>query len=446
MSDQADAVPSILSFGPWSLHRCSGELRSEQTLVHLEPKVMALLWLLASHGNRVFSRDELMQQLWPGLVVGEDTLARAVFKLRKALKDDAKTPIYVDTLPKRGYRFIHPLTPVVQPSALTPELESADTSAPEIVPLIATLRRWSARQIAAGFMLMTLLSILGTRFFFDFSSSHPVNVLTLSANALTADPNIEFMTERGNDYYAQYSRVDNQAAIELFERVIAMQPQHAPAYAGLANALIQTVIRWHDAPERDQQTYSRVRDALQRGLTKTPQSLALIERAARMARRAIELAPENASGHKALGLVLSTEGNFAGALAAYKQSLILDPDAWGAMVNIADLLDATQQDREALRYLEQAFSAMTRSYATQSAQIQPWYAEIAGLIGDRHLQLKQLDQAEHWYRRTVEIAPFEPKVSAKLAALLRQTGRQVEASDLCARLARHVENVSNCDS
>ena len=446
MSDQADAGPTVLNFGPWSLHRCTGELRSTETLVHLEPKVMALLWLLASHSNRVFSRDELMQQLWPGLVLGEDTLARAVFKLRKALNDDAKTPIYVDTLPKRGYRFIHPLTPIIQASAITPELESADASGQEISAKSPSRGRWPARQIAAGLIFMTLLSVLGTHFFFDLGSPQNSDAPVPSPNALSADPSVEFMTQRGNDYYAQYSRVDNQAAIELFERVIAMQPQYAPAHAGLANALIQTVIRWHDAPERDQQAYSRVRDALQRGLTKTPQSLALIERALRMAKRAIELAPENASGHKALGLVLSTEGDFPGALAAYKQSLVLDPDAWGAMINIADLLDATHLEVESLRYLEQAFAAMTRSYATQSAQIQPWYAEIAGLIGDRHLQLKQLEQAEHWYRRTLEIAPFEPKVSAKLAALLRQTGRQVEAIDLCARLARRVENAGGCSS
>jgi transcriptional activator of cad operon len=435
------AEPSVLHFGPWSACRDTGELHSAETVLHLEPKVMALLWVLASQVNRVFTREALMQQLWPGVIVGEDTLARTVFKLRKALGDDAKTPKYVDTLPKRGYRFIHPLT------------LSTSTGNANVVPrqnnveLLPANRQWRISQIAAGLATIFLIALLGWRFSTDskLSSQQSVSAPIRNANALAGDANMALMIQRGNDYYAQYSRVDNQAAIELFERVIAMQPEHALAHAGLANALIQTVIRWHDGPERDQQAYSRVRDALQRGLTKTPQAQTLIDRASRMAERAVELAPDSAASHKAVGLVLSTEGDFPAALAAYKRSMTLDPDAWGAMINTADLLDANQQDREALRYLEMAFAAMTRSYATQSAQIQPWYAQIARLIGDRHQKLQQLDQAERWYRTTLQIAPFEPEASGKLAALLRQTGREPEAIELCARLIRRINNTVGCD-
>ena len=47
-----------------------------------------------------------MESLWPGVIVGEDTLARAVSRLRKALGDETKAPTYIETLPKRGYRLI----------------------------------------------------------------------------------------------------------------------------------------------------------------------------------------------------------------------------------------------------------------------------------------------------------------------------------------------------
>jgi DNA-binding winged helix-turn-helix (wHTH) protein/tetratricopeptide (TPR) repeat protein len=518
---------TVLRFGPWSACRASGELRSDETLLHLEPKVMALLWLLTSQINRVFSREELMQQLWPGVIVGDDTLARTVFKLRKALNDDAKTPIYVDTLAKRGYRFIHPLTianpdsasvaPTAEALQVSPTRrhgrqvradviesqaaqcavdtgESTSFFAPPIPQKRLTSMfcqgktNWRPVLIGGALTLIVLAPLSGWLLWSELqpkssqSGSHPKRAIadqatrqtsladqatrqtsladqatrqtsladqatrqTSLADQATRQTSIELMTQRGNDYYAQYSRVDNQAAIELYERVIAMQPEHAPAYAGLANALTQTVIRWHDGPERDRQTYSRVREALHRSLTKTPQAQVLIERALRMAKRAVELEPQNASSHKALGLVLSAEGDFKGALAAYQQALNLDANAWGAMINVADLLEAGGQNREALRYMENAFAAMTRSYAAQSAQIQPWYTEVAGSIGDRHQNLKQLDQAEFWYRKTLEIAPFEPKVSAKLAALLRQTGRAAEAFDLCTRLLNRTANASGCD-
>lgn len=398
---------------------------------------MALLWLLATHSNRVFSRDELMQLIWPGLVVGEDTLARAVFKLRKALNDDAKAPRYVDTLPKLGYRFICPINQSTSSIHLIAPLTDPTSAPPMPIANVhpqADVRLRRSR-FAAGFTAIGLIAML-TWYLSPTLIRSPAEVGRVAAN-------VGLMTQRGNDYYAQYSQHDNQAAIELYERVIAMQPQHAPAYAGLANALIQTVIRWHDDPARDnKQAYSRLRDALQRGLTKTPWAQASIERAMLMANRAVELAPRSAGSYKALGFVLSAKHDFHGALVAYERSLALDPDAWGAMINIADLLDATGHNRDALQYLEAAFAAMTRSYQAQYAQIQPWYAEIAGLIGERHQILKQLDQAELWYRRTLQIAPFEPKASAKLATLLRLSGREAEAQDVCARSLRAAASAS----
>lgn len=94
----------VLRFGPWQAFRRSGDLVGADGTEHLEPKVMELLLLLAGAPGRVWSRDDIMQQLWPGLVVGDDALARTVFKLRKSLGDDAKAPRYIETLSKRGYR------------------------------------------------------------------------------------------------------------------------------------------------------------------------------------------------------------------------------------------------------------------------------------------------------------------------------------------------------
>ena len=66
---------------------------------------MDLLFVLASHAGQVVTREQLMARLWPGLVMGEDSLARTVSKLRQALGDDAKAPQYVETIAKRGYRL-----------------------------------------------------------------------------------------------------------------------------------------------------------------------------------------------------------------------------------------------------------------------------------------------------------------------------------------------------
>ena len=73
------------------------------------------------------------------------------------------------------------------------------------------------------------------------------------------------------------------------------------------------------------------------------------------------LAPDSAAAHKALGFVLSAQHQFAPALASYHRAVALDPDAWGSMINIGDLMEITGRDEEALPWFEQAYAAMGRA-------------------------------------------------------------------------------------
>ncbi|HOY22208.1 MAG TPA: winged helix-turn-helix domain-containing protein [Cellvibrio sp.] len=72
----------------------------------LEPKLISLLCLLAAQGRDVISRQDITQAIWPNVVVGEESITRAIFALRNALGDDAKQPQYIETIPKKGYRFL----------------------------------------------------------------------------------------------------------------------------------------------------------------------------------------------------------------------------------------------------------------------------------------------------------------------------------------------------
>ncbi len=86
-----------------------GTVRSPSGLRRLGPRPMAVLVTLAAHPGKVFSRDELMAEVWSGLVVSDETLSRCISDLRQALDDDPRTPRYIETLPRRGYRVIeHP--------------------------------------------------------------------------------------------------------------------------------------------------------------------------------------------------------------------------------------------------------------------------------------------------------------------------------------------------
>ncbi len=72
----------------------------------LEPKLIALLCLLAAQEGDVISRQQIFLAIWPDVVVGEESITRAIFALRNALGDDAKQPRYIETIPKKGYRFL----------------------------------------------------------------------------------------------------------------------------------------------------------------------------------------------------------------------------------------------------------------------------------------------------------------------------------------------------
>ena len=99
-----------LKIGDWLVDRATNEICRGSELVHLEPKVVDLLIALAQRADQVVSREELLAQVWNGVVVGEDVLTQGVIKLRKALGDSSKEPVYIQTIPKRGYRLIAPVT------------------------------------------------------------------------------------------------------------------------------------------------------------------------------------------------------------------------------------------------------------------------------------------------------------------------------------------------
>jgi DNA-binding winged helix-turn-helix (wHTH) protein len=95
-----------LHLGEWRADHATGRLARDGEARSVEPKVMDLLFLLAAEPGRVFARGEILAALWPNVTVGEDTLARCVFKLRRALDDDRAVPRFIETIPKRGYRLI----------------------------------------------------------------------------------------------------------------------------------------------------------------------------------------------------------------------------------------------------------------------------------------------------------------------------------------------------
>src|ERR1700736_2605109 len=104
--------PVVLRFGAFELDLRSGELHKQGLRVKLQEQPFRVLNVLLHHPGEVVTRDELRSQIWPAdtFVDFDNSLNTSINKLREALGDSADSPRFIETLPRRGYRFIAPVS------------------------------------------------------------------------------------------------------------------------------------------------------------------------------------------------------------------------------------------------------------------------------------------------------------------------------------------------
>ncbi|HUK24148.1 MAG TPA: winged helix-turn-helix domain-containing protein [Terriglobales bacterium] len=122
---QADSTGRIVRFGVYEVDLATGELRRQGARVRLQEQPFQVLALLLERPGEVVTREELRQKLWAAdtFVDFDHSLNTAVNKLREALRDSAASPRYVETVARRGYRFLAPVGAVSAGAA--PGSESA---------------------------------------------------------------------------------------------------------------------------------------------------------------------------------------------------------------------------------------------------------------------------------------------------------------------------------
>src|SRR5215472_3519897 len=114
--------PRFIRFGPFELDVRAGELRKHGTRLRLRTQTLQILLILLEHPGEVVLREEIRQQLWPGdtTVEFDHSINTAVKRLRDALAEPAGKPRYIETLPRRGYRFIGQVEAESNPAAAIP--------------------------------------------------------------------------------------------------------------------------------------------------------------------------------------------------------------------------------------------------------------------------------------------------------------------------------------
>src|SRR5579863_5338366 len=124
---------SVVRFGTYEVSLQSGEVRKSGLKIRVQQQPMKLLEILLEHPGEVVTREELRSRVWPDESFGDfdQALNIAIGKLRTALEDSAENPRFIETLPKRGYRFIADVS-VVDADAHPKKLESVAGDPPAI--------------------------------------------------------------------------------------------------------------------------------------------------------------------------------------------------------------------------------------------------------------------------------------------------------------------------
>jgi transcriptional activator of cad operon len=144
-----DRLTSIaLQVGDWRIDPQLGQMSRGDETVRLEARTLRLLMYLANRAGETVGIDELLDQVWPGVVVTQDSVYQAITALRRLLGDDAKKPTYIVTVPRLGYRLIAPVRAAVEEpvSAVPPPMLAP-------APRAGVARRlalWCAAIVLAG--------------------------------------------------------------------------------------------------------------------------------------------------------------------------------------------------------------------------------------------------------------------------------------------------------
>jgi DNA-binding winged helix-turn-helix (wHTH) protein len=111
MSEAPSSTERIVRFGVFELDQRAGELRKAGIRLGLQDQPLHVLTMLLERPGELVTREELKERLWPAqtFVDFEQGLNAAVKRLRSVLGDSADTPRFIETLPRRGYRFVAPV-------------------------------------------------------------------------------------------------------------------------------------------------------------------------------------------------------------------------------------------------------------------------------------------------------------------------------------------------
>jgi len=366
---------SLVRFGVFETDLRSGELHKCGVKVKIQELPFQALKLLVNRPNEVVSREDLRQVLWPDDVHVEFDrgVISAINRLRDALGDSAENPIFIETVGRRGYRWIAPL------QFFGPENDGGlhdQISSPrpekgtKLWRLVSRVERQLEQRSRYWFVLLGVV-LLCTVASIWVRSARLNAAGKASASSLMnkgihgrapANPDAEKFYLEGRYQWERRTPESLNRAVDSFTQAIVHDPGYAPAYVGLANSynLLReyTVMPAYEA-------YPRALAAARKAVELDPQSseahasLAFVSffgmwdapLADKEFRRAIELDPENGAAHHWYASYLSCVRRNSEALTEIQRAQVLNPASKSVLADKGSILFTAGQRQESVALL-----------------------------------------------------------------------------------------------
>lgn len=415
-------LKALYEFGPFRLDAAERLLLRDGAAVPLTPKAFDVLLALLEQPGELLDKETLLKTVWPDSFVEENNLADNVFKLRKALGEGEHGQKFIETIPKRGYRFVAEVKkqngleaqPVVEEAVTLGGASERQPVAPAPNPPASRGKR-PAIILSALVFLVIVLSGVGGWLYIRLEQSAEVRLL-------------EF---KGDFYYSQWTEDVIRKGIEYYNRAVALNPNSASAYEGLATG-------WNFLSD----LYLSPREAMPKAKAATLKALQLDDAsaAAHMSlgvvklqyewdwvgaeqefKRAIALDPKFTPAHQLYGWCLIAVGRFAEAQAEMKHSLESDPLNGFGLWGLGDSFYFARQYEQAVEQYRRAIGVEPKLY--WSHLMLGWAYEQQGKFSEA---IAELNQA----RRLND----NPQVSAALGHAYALSGLRAEAQKALAEL------------
>ncbi len=467
----------VFEFGPFRLEPAESRLTKGGAPVQITPKALELLIALALRPGRLVPKDELVAEVWPDTFVEDGNLAVNMTRLRQALNDESGQA-YIETVPKKGYRFIAPIReldamaapPAVEtapPAPLAPRGRSTYLWGAGLATIIfaivgATYSMRPAASIPADDAVQSLVVTRFTSFAETAGQGHlevgipdalttrlaslrqlrvpPTAVLRANedpfttASRLGVDAVLTGSVQRDGDHLrvtAQLSRTADRSQLwagrfdQPFTDIFAVEDALAER---IASSLITNLSSTERASLRRRETpnaaaYELYLKGRELWNWRTPES---IRSAIALYQDAIALDPQFVLAHAGLADAYAITASGLPGLTRY-------PLARAAARKAVELDDTSADAHNALAFVtyksEWKWEEAEREF-TRAIELNPnlvlarhWYAEMLGLIG-------RYDDAEAQFRRARELDPLSVAVRVDFARMLTRRGRLQESLQL----------------